>query len=83
MAGSRYHHIPPCGGLHSPAMESYCHDCLNLRHQRTMEILVENLAEYQGMEPPRPRPRPVYVPATESKRAEPKGGMNIEPTRRP
>ena len=75
----RYHHIPPCGGLHSRFSEAYCPDCQTVKYYRTMERLLEERSEYQDA--PRPRPRQVYVPATEPRKPEVKGGMNIEPRR--
>ena len=82
MSRTRYHHIPPCGGLHSSTMESYCTDCQTLKHYKTMEIIAEAYTESQDLEAPRPRPRTVYIPAATQTSTQTKGGFSIEPKRK-
>jgi hypothetical protein len=65
MNKGRYHHVPPCGGLHSLFFQQYCRDCQEMAYRdetlklRRREIeLLEILAE--GNTPT--QPRPTYIP---------------------
>ena len=60
----RYHHIPPCGGLHTAFAEYYCPDCKEMTYKAEMltlkrkEIELREIALEVG---PREQRRP-YVP---------------------
>ena len=60
----RWHHIPPCGGLHGLADEQYCYDCRKIAYQAEQLRLARRhneLLEIQLDEVPRERrPRPYY-----------------------
>ena len=61
----RYHHIPPCGGLHTQAAEQYCYECRDLQYQR--DILNEmrranELKELQLELAPQERRESRYIP---------------------
>ncbi len=63
----RYHHIPPCGGLHTAFAERYCPDCTELTYKREMLALTRREIELREMaldiEPREPRkPFVPYVP---------------------
>jgi len=64
MRNNGYHHIPPCGGLHSLFSEQYCFDCQGLTFRKEMLRLKRREIELQEMaleiEPREPRKR--YVP---------------------
>lgn len=85
--------MPRHADMDYPHIPIWCDDChqQEIQGQMLHEIRRQNeLKEtelrmrYEGdwvEERPRPMPRPVYVPATEPKKPEVKGGMDIEPRR--
>ena len=64
---NRYHHIPPCGGLHSYYAERYCPDCQEMTYReetlrlKRREIELREMALEIGPREPR-RPYVPYVP---------------------
>jgi len=64
----RYHHIPPCGGLHTAIAVRYCPDCTEMTYKAEMltlkrrEIELREIALDVGPREPR-KPYVPYVPA--------------------
>ena len=67
----RYHHIPPCGGLHSLFAERYCRDCQEMAYRAEMLTLkrreVELMAIIADTAPTQPRPAYVPSPPTDAR----------------
>lgn len=60
-----YHHIPPCGGLHSAFYEHYCNDCLRLEFRKDWLAEVRrgnDLKEAELDLGPQQRREPRYIP---------------------
>ena len=60
----RYHHIPPCGGLHTAFAESYCPYCIEITYKADMLALKRREIELREIAlevEPRETRRP-YVP---------------------
>jgi hypothetical protein len=49
MRNRGYHHIPPCGGLHSRFAEQYCPDCQDKAHKEEMLRLKRREIELMEM----------------------------------
>ena len=61
----RWHHIPPCGGLHGLAGEQHCYDCHRITYQEEKLRLIRRTNELLEMQleigPMEPRKR-TYTP---------------------